>query len=285
MIFTHAAKRLRAEPAACVLVVGVALLVSLAAAPPSPSPSAGNTNPPARTIKSVSASPDAGTNNLALPVLPRPAPARRADLPAVFTKAVPDSVADLRVIERHTKRLAARLSPMVVAIEVGAGTGSGVVVSADGLVLTAGHVGGRAGRTAHFTFPTGKKARGKTLGVDLESDTGFLRITDPGPWPCAAMGELDQARVGDWVLALGHPGGFDQRRSLVVRSGRIIELADDALQTDCAIGPGDSGGPLFDMHGRVIGIHSAISASVADNFHAAITGFYSTWAVLTKGAD
>jgi serine protease Do len=181
------------------------------------------------------------------------------------------------VIERHVKALAARVSPAVVAVQVGSGVGSGVVISADGLVLTAGHVCGRADRSARFTFPDGKTARGKTVGVNWDTDTGLLRITDRARWPHADMGDLVQARVGDWVLALGHPGGFDLRRSLVVRLGRMIRLEPDALQTDCTISPGDSGGPLFDMHGRVIGIHHAISRSPAENFHVAASAFYSGW--------
>jgi serine protease Do len=185
-------------------------------------------------------------------------------------------------MERHVKALAARVSPTVVAVEVGSGSGSGVIISADGLVLTAGHVCGAPDRDVSFTFPNGKKARGKTLGVDLESDTGLMRITDRGPWPHADMGDLRQTCIGDWVLALGHPGGFDLRRSLVVRLGRLIRMDSGALQTDCTISPGDSGGPLFDMHGRVIGIHSAISTSMADNFHVAVTAFYDGWDLLVK---
>src|SRR4029078_10849523 len=76
---------------------------------------------------------------------------------------------------------------------------------------------------------------------------------------------------------MGHPGGFDLKRSLVVRLGRLIRLSSSALQTDCTISPGDSGGPLFDMYGRVIGIHSFISSSMADNFHVPMTAFYSDW--------
>ena len=104
-----------------------------------------------------------------------------------------------------------------------------------------------------------------------------MKITDPGIWPHAAMGDVDHSHIGDWVLALGHPGGFDPRRSLVVRLGRIIRLAPEAIQTDCTISPGDSGGPLFDMYGRVVGIHSAISRSVAENFHVPVSEFYETW--------
>jgi serine protease Do len=214
--------------------------------------------------------------------VPKPAPGSRNALATAFTKATPVSIADLKVIEQQVKTVIRQTSPSVVAVEVGYASGSGVVISADGLVLTAGHVCGRPGRDVGFRFPDGKTARGKTLGVDLDADTGLMKITDPGPWPYAAMGDLELAEIGDWVLAMGHPGGFDPRRSLVVRLGRIIRLATDALQTDCTISPGDSGGPLFDMHGRVIGIHSAISRSVAENFHVSVTEFDRTWSQLVS---
>jgi serine protease Do len=217
--------------------------------------------------------------------MPTPTPARRADLPTAFNLSVPTSLADLKSMQRHVEALTKRVSPAVVAVGVGNGSGSGVVITADGLVLTAGHVCGKPDRNVRFTFPNGKTARGKTLGMDPDSDTGLMRITDPGPWPHAAMGDLAQARVGDWVLALGHPGGFDQQRSLVVRLGRIIRLDEGVLQTDCTISPGDSGGPLLDMHGRVIGIHSAISTSLAENYHVAITEFYDNWNTLARGAE
>jgi len=151
-------------------------------------------------------------------------------------------------------------------------------------VLTAGHVCGRPNRQVHFTFSDGKTASGRTLGVDSDNDTGLMRITDAGSWPHAAMGDLSQAHIGDWVLALGHPGGFDLKRSLVIRLGRILRLATNVLQTDCTISPGDSGGPLFDMYGRVIGIHSSISSSVAENFHVAITQYYDDWERLINGS-
>jgi serine protease Do len=214
---------------------------------------------------------------------PKPAPAAPGELAAVFAKSTPGSIADLKLIEQRVKALVTRVSPAVVEVEVGYASGSGVVISADGLVLTAGHVCGRANRDVAFRFPDGKAARGKTLGLDRDSDTGLMKITDPGSWPYAPMGELEHAGIGDWVLALGHPGGFDPRRSLVVRLGRIIRLEPDVMQTDCPISPGDSGGPLFDMYGRVIAIHSAISISVAENFHVPITEFYDTWKQLTKG--
>ena len=185
-------------------------------------------------------------------------------------------------MEQQVKLLVGRLSPAVVAVTIGSDSGSGVIITTNGLVLTAGHVCGEANRTVRFVFPNGRVARGKTLGAYLDSDTGLLQITDSGSWPCAALGDLDLAQAGDWVLALGHPGGFDARRSLVVRLGRIIRLEPDNLQTDCTISPGDSGGPLFDMYGRVIGIHNAISRSAAENFHVPITQFARTWDSLVK---
>ncbi len=242
------------------------------------------TAPPA---KSGEKGPNSEAQGSTLPPVPKPAPASRKDLAAAFTKTAPTSIAELQVIEQHVEALIKRVSPSVVAVELGYGnvtdgTGSGVIISADGLVLTAGHVCGRPNRKVRIRLLDGKTVQGKTLGVDSETDTGLIRITEPGPWPPVPTGELQHAQTGDWVLALGHPGGFDPKRSLVVRLGRIIRLAPAALQTDCTISPGDSGGPLFDMHGRVIGIHSAISVSMAENFHVPISEFYGSWDQLVQ---
>jgi serine protease Do len=273
-------------PAPWLCVIAIALLALLAEGAPSatiPSdpprtnlvaaPSQKPERPPARDLRT----------SLLLSA-PKPAPARREDFPPVFSKPVPTSVADLRTIQQHVEKLVTRVTPAVVAVEVGHASGSGVIISSNGLVLTAGHVCGGAGRDARVTFANGRKANARTLGADLEADTGLMQITDPGPWPCAPVGDLRQARAGDWVVAMGHPGGFDLRRSLVVRLGRVIELAPELLQSDCPISPGDSGGPLFDMHGRVIGIHSLISSSASENFHVPITEYYDGWEMLVKGA-
>ena len=276
---------IRAKPTCWLLAVLLIALGTRGAAPPALPTHPAQTNRPAQSVKLTAGQPAPDTNVLAVPPMPKPALARRVDLPAVFTWNAPTSIGNLKTMERHIEALAARVSPAVVEVEIATGVGSGVVISADGLVLTAGHVCGAPNRTVRFTFPDGKTARGKTLGRAYDSDTGLMRITDRGPWPHAPMGELTQSRVGDWVLALGHPGGFDLRRSLVVRLGRIIRLEESALQTDCTISPGDSGGPLLDMHGRVIGIHSAISTSLADNFHVAITEFYANWKALANGGD
>jgi serine protease Do len=207
----------------------------------------------------------------------------RDELPAVFTKLAPASINDLKAMERHVEAVIPRLTRAVVAVQIGNASGSGVVVSYDGLVLTAAHVCSETNREVKFIFPDGSTARGKTLGLNHDSDAGMMRITSPGPWPHVEVGKLDEAGLGDWVLTLGHPGGFDADRSMVVRLGRIIRLTPDVLQTDCTLSGGDSGGPLFDMRGRVIGIHSRISDSTADNFHVPISAFRLNWERLVKG--
>lgn len=274
-----ATEHLRTRLARCWLVAMLANASVWAAV----APDSGGTNSPAKLASPPPNRAEGVAATSSLPAAPKPAPAHRKEWASAFSKPAPTSIADLKAIEQHVKILVGRVSPAVVAVEVGYGSGSGVVISADGLVLTAGHVCGRPGRSVRFTFPDGKIAHGKTLGLDLDSDSGLMRITDPGSWPYAPMGDLEGASIGDWVLALGHPGGFDLKRSLVVRLGRIIRLAEDALQTDCTISPGDSGGPLFDMEGRVIGIHSAISTSLADNFHVAINEYYDVWDQLAGG--
>jgi serine protease Do len=218
-----------------------------------------------------------------LPVLPTPGSGYRGDLPEALRRLVPGSVEQLRTMEAHVRELIQRVSPAVVAVGVGLAAGSGVVVSPDGLVFSAAHVGGEPGRDVRFTFPDGRTARGETLGTDHGMDAGLMRITDSGPWPHVELGEANGAMIGDWVLALGHPGGFDAERPVLVRLGRILWLAGSVIRTDCTLMSGDSGGPLFDMHGRLIGIHSRISESTAANFHAPIGSYVAGWERLARG--
>ena len=199
--------------------------------------------------------------------------------------ATPKSLDDVKAIESAVKTILPRVSPAVVAVQVRESTGSGVVVTKDGIVLTAAHVCDEPNRQVRFTFPDGRTARGKTLGTNHEIDAGMMKITDEGPWPHAELGDLADVHLGDWVLTLGHPGGFDPRRSLVARLGRLIRISPEALQTDCTLSAGDSGGPLFDMRGRVIGIHSRISESTAENFHVPIGTYRETWDRLVKGEN
>ncbi len=187
-------------------------------------------------------------------------------------------------MERHVEDLVRRVSPAVVGVRIGSSVGTGVVISEEGLVLCAAHVCGAPGRPVRFWFPGGRAARGETLGTDHERDAALIKITDPGPWPWVPVAEAGRVRTGDWVMAMGHPGGFDAKRAEVVRLGRVLRRGN-LLQTDCTLISGDSGGPLFDMHGRVIAIHSRISGSLAGNFHVPIDTYLLTWDRLARGDD
>src|SRR5262249_25426950 len=89
-------------------------------------------------------------------------------------------------------------------------------------------------------------------------------------------------KKGQWCIATGHPGGFRPGRTPVVRLGRIQEARDMFVRTDCSLVGGDSGGPLFDMQGRVIGIHSRIGGPITANIHVPVDTYRGTWAGLAK---
>jgi serine protease Do len=207
---------------------------------------------------------------------------KNVPLPTGFQKVNPASVDDLRGMERHVETLVAKVSAAVVAVSLDGGAGSGVVVSSNGFVLCAAHVCGQPGRKVLFTFPNGRKALGITLGTNHDMDAALMKISDPGIWPYVELTNPGAAHLGDWVLALGHPGGFDPDRPVVARLGRIVRTSP-LLQTDCTLIGGDSGGPLFDMRGHIIGIHSRISVSTSENYHVPIDAFLNNWERLMKG--
>lgn len=165
-------------------------------------------------------------------------------------------------------------------------SGSGVIVSKEGLILTAAHVV-QGSDEMTVIFPDGQQANAKVLGAHFTRDSAMMQITDPAPsggWPYVEMGEAKQLNTGDLVIAMGHPGGYDPIRTPPVRFGRFLSRSQDHFfNTDCAIIGGDSGGPLFNLEGQVIGIHSSIANNLNANNHASITGFKQDWEKLTKG--
>jgi serine protease Do len=176
-----------------------------------------------------------------------------------------------------------RTTNAVVAVTDGESFGSGVVVSRDGLVLTAGHV--IMSEMSEFTvlFPDGRSASAKPLGKNLDQDAGMMQITDQGDWPYVDLADGLGIRRGEWVVALGHSGGWDLGRRPPVRVGRVLRVERDALTTDSPIIGGDSGGPLFDLEGQLIGIHSSIGESIAENRHVSIRTFLRDWDRLEAG--
>lgn len=224
----------------------------------------------------------AGTVEGRADAAPKP-PTIATELAPPLRKFVPQSIDDLRAIEKRVESLVPKLQACVVALNIGAGSGSGVIVSEDGYVLTAAHVTENPDREIRFVLPDGRKVRGKSLGANHEIDAGLAKITDPGPWPYVEMNTARDTVLGDWALTLGHPGGYEPGRPPVVRLGRVIRLASPMLQTDCTITAGDSGGPLFDLRGRVIGIHSRISDSATENFHVPVEAYRESWDRLLAG--
>jgi S1-C subfamily serine protease len=218
----------------------------------------------------------------------QPPPASKAwTLPAVLEKnRAPESVEELREIEQHVKKVLDKVLPSVVSVQVGKGQGSGVIINEDGTILTAGHVSGKPKQEddVYVTFYPQKTVKGETLGRNTSIDSGMMKIAKKGKYPALEMGKSADLKVGQWVVAVGHPGGFRNNRGPVVRVGRVLETNAFVIRTDCTLVGGDSGGPLFDMQGRVVGIHSRIGGlHITDNMHVPVDTFRETFAKLADG--
>ena len=269
----------------------------------------------------------------------------------------PKSIAQLRAMQDHVREVSQRVKEATVNINVGVGQGTGVIVSSDGLILTAAHVIERPRKTAVITFSDGTRARARTLGVEEGKDSGMLQIVSmikPGSknargvrrpaaesddddepesksdkekksgdgssddkpdkekkdsgkkdsgkkdssdtsetepaiaedlpfFPYLDLGISKDLKDGQWVIAVGHPGGLDKDRGMVVRVGRIINRREVAIRTDCTLVGGDSGGPLVDMDGNLIAIHSRIGSRLQDNLHVPVDVYSDTWDMLLSG--
>jgi serine protease Do len=190
----------------------------------------------------------------------------------------PESLADLLRIQSALQENLAQARAATVCLQMdGGGSGSGVIVSEDGLVLTAAHVTGGVDHDITVVMEDGKEYRGVSLGLQSMTDAGMLKIIDEGPFPFVELDEEDSFRLGDWVFSLGHSGGFDKKRGVNVRLGRLTMQADSTIQSGCMLIGGDSGGPLFDMAGRLIGIHSRVGASREESKHVPIREFQRHW--------
>jgi S1-C subfamily serine protease len=190
-------------------------------------------------------------------------------------------VEDLGVLDAYSQaviRAVERVGPSVVSVTVEGraaprgrrwspdrGGGSGVIIAPDGYLLTNHHVVHGAGRIAVQTAD-GRKMSAQVVGLDQHTDLAVLSVPASG-LPAAELGDSGTLRVGQLVVAIGNPLGFQATvtagvvsalgRALRAQSGRLI---DSVIQTDAALNPGNSGGPLADSRGRVIGINTAIIA-------------------------
>lgn len=139
--------------------------------------------------------------------------------------------------------------------------GSGFIISADGYIVTNNHVIDKADEIVIELF-SGVKLDAKLIGRDTKTDIALLKVEAGEPLPFVSFGDSDISRVGDWVLAIGNPlgQGFSVSAGIISANNRTLRSGpyDDFIQTDAAINRGNSGGPLFNMDGDVIGVNTAI---------------------------
>ena len=200
-----------------------------------------------------------------------------AVLDRIFGGEAPQNVSDLKAMQEHLQKLSEKIIPCTVGVRVGPAQGSGVIISKDGYVLTAAHVVGKPNIDVTFVLPDGSTVKGKTLGMNRTIDAGLMKITEEREWPFVEMGISKDLKEGQWCVATGHPGGYEKGRTPVVRFGRVLQNHDTVIMTDCTLVGGDSGGPLFDMQGRVIGINSRIAGPLNANMHVPVNTFRDTW--------
>lgn len=216
----------------------------------------------------------------------------------------PEDLAELKSLQATVKSVVDKCTPATVAILYGSSSGSGVIVSESGLVLTAAHVirdyeppkkGALEGRALPFTsgkdvkirLPDGTDVDGKTLGINAGEDSGMVQITAKGPnngkWPFLPVAKSGGVQKDQWVVSLGHPNGPKVGRPPVARLGRVKGTTKSILRTDCTLVGGDSGGPLFDLTGSVIGIHSRIGLPISQNIHVQTDQFQADWDKMVAG--
>ena len=193
-----------------------------------------------------------------------------------------EDLAEIRAREKKIQDVVAKSVKAMVAISDGSGSGSGVIVSEDGIILTAGHVIMSGARRFQITLSDGRQVEAALMGRNLNIDAGMLQITEEGSWPHVELGYSTDCEFGQWVVGIGHPGGYELGRTAPVRTGKIVDFQPDQMITDCALVGGDSGGPLFDLDGNLIAIHSSIGDSIAENRHVSIDSFREIWDRLVK---
>lgn len=198
------------------------------------------------------------------------------------SNASPIAQSDADAPEGSVEDVAARVLPSVVKIDVagaeGSGSGSGIILTSDGTILTNNHVVEVAGESGRITvdFADGTTAEATILGTDPLTDTAVIKADGVSDLTAATIGKSANLNVGQEVVAVGSPFGLDATvtSGIVSALNRPVNVGTDesgnsttypAIQTDAAINPGNSGGPLVDMNGAVIGINSSIRTAASQS--------------------
>lgn len=210
-----------------------------------------------------------------------------ASLKSLAKGEVPKSLDQLHAMEDQVNQVSKEAKSCTVGIRIGQAQGSGVIVTEKGYILTAAHVAVQPGKEAVITFSDGKRVKGTSLGMNRSVDAGMIQILPDQnggkPYPFATLGSSKDLADGSWCLAVGHPGGYDNARGSVLRVGRVLAAHPDRLLTDCALIGGDSGGPLFNLQGELIGIHSRIGNNVETNLHVPVAHYDRAWDRMSSG--
>lgn len=206
----------------------------------------------------------------------------QSDAFSLNEKKAPETREELMLIQEALLGSLPKAREATVSIDIGDGTGSGVIVSKEGLVMTAAHVATGVGKKVTIIMPDGTKHKAKTLGLMSETDAALIQISEPGQYPFVELNRTGNIKLGDWVFSLGHSGGFNEDRGAVARLARLVGIKNTTYQTDGTLIGGDSGGPLFDMEGRLIGIHSRVGPQLPVNMHVPVQVFIDNWEPLMK---
>lgn len=219
-----------------------------------------------------------------------------AERPYFNDKKAPNAK-DLLAIQKLLQKNVAQARAATVCIQLPAGgSGSGVIISETGLILTAAHVSAGVDKKLTIVMEDGTKHDAISLGLHSDTDAAMVQITDKGKYPFVKQdtstinldpekdaSALSSTKLGDWVFSLGHSGGYDKARGSGLRLGRLVSIDATTIQSDCILIGGDSGGPLFDINGYLVGIHSRVGAVTEVNFHVPIHVFHKHWDAMTKG--
>ena len=198
---------------------------------------------------------------------------------------------DFSDLQSRIQSTVAKTMPAVVGCNIKGRPGgfSAVIVSKDGYILTAAHcvANGNKAKKAEYVvhLSDGRKTKAEALGFNRTLDCALMKITEEGEWPFAEMGDSDQIVQNQPCVGISHPEGHNAKRGAVVRFGRVRQIVTPRagmIQTTCLIEPGDSGGPVFDFEGKIIGINSQIGKDLNANYQVSIATFEKYWEKLKK---